>query len=85
VVEYIRRFYFDSLTFYPGTLQYLIDLVGVDRIVLGTDSMVGAPIPAGEAGGAPVIGPHSVIDQLNLSAADRDLILRGNLKRLFKL
>jgi aminocarboxymuconate-semialdehyde decarboxylase len=85
VVEYIRRFYFDSLTFYPVTLQYLIDLVGIDRVVLGTDSMVGAPIPPGAANGAPVAGPHSVIDQLTLSENDRDLLLRGNLKRLFKL
>ena len=30
-------------------------------------------------------GPHSVIDQLDISAEDRDLILRGNLRRLFKL
>jgi hypothetical protein len=26
-----------------------------------------------------------VIDQLDLTAEDRDLILRGNLKKLFKL
>ena len=91
IKDYIRRFYFDSLAFYPPTLDYLITMVGSDRVVVGTDSM--GPQAANpnatptatpgrvEQGG----GPHSVIDQLDLSADDRDLILRGNLKRLFKL
>ena len=30
-------------------------------------------------------GHHSVIDQLGFPDTDRDLILRGNLKRLFNL
>lgn len=34
----LRRFYFDSLTHEPQALRYLIDLVGADRIVLGTDA-----------------------------------------------
>jgi aminocarboxymuconate-semialdehyde decarboxylase len=85
--DYIRRFYFDSLAFYPPTLDYLITLVGSDRVVIGTDSMgpqaqnPNATPGRVEQGG----GPHSVVDQLDLSAEDRDLILRGNLKRLFKL
>ncbi len=85
--DYIRRFYFDSLAFYPPTLDYLITLVGSDRVVIGTDSMGpqaqnpnATPGRVGQGG-----GPHSVVDQLDLSAEDRDLILRGNLKRLFKL
>ncbi len=36
--ELLRRFYFDSLVFEPQALRYLIDLVGADRIVIGTDS-----------------------------------------------
>jgi predicted TIM-barrel fold metal-dependent hydrolase len=86
VKDYIRRFYYDSLTFYPPTLQYLITLAGSDRVVLGTDSMgpgpnAGTQQPVRATGP----GPHSVIDQLDISAEDRDLILKGNLKRLFKL
>ncbi len=34
----LRRFYFDSLVFEPRALRYLIDLVGADRVVIGTDS-----------------------------------------------
>jgi len=103
VHAYLRRFYFDNLAWYPLSLKYLIDLVGSDRVVLGTDNMGAQGQPAGggqnaaagqngergqnanvSAGGG-VPGPHSVIDQLDLTAEDRDLILRGNLKRLFKL
>jgi aminocarboxymuconate-semialdehyde decarboxylase len=86
VHAYIRRFYFDNLAWYPLSLKYLIDLVGSDRVVLGTDNMGGGNGPnAGATPTGPVPGPHSVIDQLDLSAEDRDLILRGNLKKLFKL
>jgi aminocarboxymuconate-semialdehyde decarboxylase len=34
----IKRIYFDSLVFEPKALRYLIDLVGADRICIGTDS-----------------------------------------------
>ncbi|HYG45419.1 MAG TPA: amidohydrolase family protein [Bordetella sp.] len=36
--DLLRRFYFDSLVFEPKALRYLVDLVGADRIVLGTDA-----------------------------------------------
>lgn len=36
--ELLKRFHFDSLVFDPQALRYLIDLVGADRIVIGTDS-----------------------------------------------
>ncbi len=34
----LRRFYFDSLVFDPQSLRALIDLVGADRIAIGTDA-----------------------------------------------
>lgn len=91
VHAYIRRFYFDNLAWYTLSLKYLIDLVGSDRVVVGTDNMGGGTGPnangpnAGAAPASPVPGPHSLIDQLDLSAEDRDLILRGNAAKLFKL
>jgi aminocarboxymuconate-semialdehyde decarboxylase len=36
--DLFRRFYFDSLVFEPEALRYLIDLVGADRICIGTDA-----------------------------------------------
>lgn len=36
--DLIRRFFFDSLVFEPQALRFLIDLVGADRVCIGTDS-----------------------------------------------
>jgi aminocarboxymuconate-semialdehyde decarboxylase len=83
ILSYMRRFYYDSQTYYTIGLRYMIDLVGSDRVVLGTDNMGAGANDAALTAGGP--GPHSVIDQLNLPDADRDLILRGNLKKLFNL
>jgi len=37
-LELLRRFHFDSMVFNPRALRYLIDVVGSDRVALGTDS-----------------------------------------------
>lgn len=43
--ESLGKFYFDSLVHDPKTLKFLIDLVGANRIALGSDY----PFPLGEA------------------------------------
>jgi predicted TIM-barrel fold metal-dependent hydrolase len=50
-------------------------LVGSDRIVVGTDHFAAKDIDY----------PSAVLDQFNLSAADRERILRGNAMRLLHL
>jgi aminocarboxymuconate-semialdehyde decarboxylase len=35
--DYLRRFLFDTIVFRPAVLRYLIETVGADRVVLGTD------------------------------------------------
>jgi aminocarboxymuconate-semialdehyde decarboxylase len=75
--EYVRRFHYDSITFYPETLGFLISLVGADRVVIGTDNAFGA--------NQAIEYPNSLVEQLNLPASDRDLILRGNAARLFHI
>lgn len=35
--SYLRRFYFDTITHASIPLRFLVDLVGADRIVIGTD------------------------------------------------
>jgi aminocarboxymuconate-semialdehyde decarboxylase len=35
--DYLRRFLFDTIVFSPRVLRYLIETVGSDRVVLGTD------------------------------------------------
>ena len=42
--EYFDRLYFDSCVHDPQALRYLIDVVGCDRVMLGTDY----PFPLGE-------------------------------------
>ena len=73
--EYIRRFHYDSLAYYPETLRFLIGLVGSDRVVIGSDGY--APMDVAE--------PNALLGQLGLPAQDRDRILRGNATRLFRL
>lgn len=36
-IDVLKQLYFDSITFSPATLRYLVDLVGADRLVLGSD------------------------------------------------
>jgi aminocarboxymuconate-semialdehyde decarboxylase len=36
-VDILKRLYYDTITFSPATLHYLIDLVGVERLMLGSD------------------------------------------------
>jgi aminocarboxymuconate-semialdehyde decarboxylase len=76
--EYLRQFYYDSLVFSPIALRFLVEVVGADRVMLGTDNMFATPVNGIEQ-------PHAIIDQAELSESDRDLILRGNAKRLFKI
>jgi aminocarboxymuconate-semialdehyde decarboxylase len=35
--EYLDRFYYDCCTYSESSLRYLVDAVGADRVVLGTD------------------------------------------------
>lgn len=35
--EVLRKLYYDTITFSPATLRYLIDLVGAERLMLGSD------------------------------------------------
>jgi len=42
--EYIGRFWIDSLVHDPAMLQFVVDLMGADRVALGTDY----PFPLGE-------------------------------------
>ena len=73
--EYVRRFHYDTLAFWPEALKYVIDVVGSDRVVLGTDIYYAMDEEH----------PVDFVDQLKLPAADRDRIVGGNAARLLKL
>lgn len=73
--DYIRRFHYDTLAYYPETLRFMIDLVGSDRVVIGTDNYAKMDVEQ----------PNALVEQLNLPAADSERILRGNAARLLRL
>lgn len=73
--EYLRRFHYDTLAFYPEALRYLINLVGSDRVVIGTDSFFLMDVDE----------PTALLDELKLPAADYERITRGNAARLLRL
>jgi aminocarboxymuconate-semialdehyde decarboxylase len=63
--EYFGKLYFDSCVHDPRALRYLIDLVGADRVTIGTD----APFDMGDE--APVDTVRAV---KGLTAAEREQI-----------
>jgi aminocarboxymuconate-semialdehyde decarboxylase len=74
--EYVGRFWYDSCTYTESTLRYLLDVVGSDRVVLGTDYP------------APMMEPDPVrwIDAMDgLSAEEKEAILSTNPTRLLGL
>jgi len=73
--EYLRRFHYDYLIYWPEAFRFLMTMVGTDRIVVGTDNFAAKDVEY----------PSAVLDQFKLAAADRERILNGNAKRLLRL
>jgi aminocarboxymuconate-semialdehyde decarboxylase len=73
--DYIRRFHYDTIAYYPETLRFLIDLVGVDRVVIGTDNYAAMDLDK----------PTALVEELKLPAADRERIFTSNAVKLFRL
>ncbi len=73
--EGFRRLYFDSVVFEPLALRFLCDVVGADKVVLGSDY----PFGIGD------LEPVNIVDATPLTAAERTAILGGNAARIFHL
>jgi aminocarboxymuconate-semialdehyde decarboxylase len=65
--EYLDRVYFDSWVADPRALRYLLDTVGIDRVMLGTDY----PFPLGER------EPGAGIAALALGEAEQARLYHG--------
>ena len=74
--DYLRSLYFDNLTHSAPALRYLVDLVGVDRVVLGSDypADMGYTDPVGWLEAAPL-----------LDDTEKGQILGENLEQLLGL
>lgn len=71
--EWLRRLYFDTVLHSSDSLKFLIDFVGADHVVLGSDY----PFEMGEP------APLETIDGVRgLSPEQRAMIVQDNLKRL---
>ena len=73
--EYVKRFFVDSAVFDAGALRLLVDVMGDDRVMLGSDY----PFPLGEQ----KIGELVSSSELSLDAKQR--ILHGNAVGFFNL
>lgn len=65
--ESIGKFWLDSLVHDADALRYMIELIGPERIALGSDY----PFPLGEH------HPGALIESMDLDARTRDLLLHG--------
>jgi len=73
---YLRRFYYDCIVYTEPALRYLIDTVGADRVVFGTDW------PYDMALDWPVAW---ILGMTSLTQNEKEAILWKNLERLLKL
>jgi aminocarboxymuconate-semialdehyde decarboxylase len=74
--QYVRRFYYDTITHNDQILLNLIRQMGADRIMLGSDH------PADMSSARPADAVERLTE---LSRSERDLILGGNAERLLKV
>lgn len=76
VRAYLRRFCYDTITHSGPALRYLIETVGADRVMVGSDFCfdMGYELPR-----------RIVEKELRLKRQDRERILRGNATRLLGL
>ena len=72
---YLRRFYYDTILHAPEPLRFLRELVGVDRLLLGTDF----PFPVQDP------DPVSLYRRAGFTEEEIDSIAYDNSARLFKL
>ena len=67
--------YYDTLLHDPAALQFLLDMVGAERVMLGSDM----PFPIGDP------APLAILDGITVSAAQKQAMLSGVASTLFNL
>jgi aminocarboxymuconate-semialdehyde decarboxylase len=72
---YLKKIYFDTIVHSVTALQYLVSVVGADRVVIGTDY----PMAMGD------FESVKKVTELDLPVAERELILGGNAARALSM
>jgi len=75
VAEYVRRFYYDTITHSADALAYVVQVAGADRVLLGSDYRFNMGDDE----------PRAVVDRLPITAADRERILFANARTLLRM
>ena len=73
---YLKKMYFDTVTYHAPAAKMVIDTVGVDHVLYGSDA---PPLTS--------LKPRAIklIEDLDIPAADKAKIFGGNAARLLKL
>ena len=73
--EYLRRFTFDTLVHSKSAMEFVISEVGAERVMMGSDYCLDMGCER----------PIHFLDQVNITSAQRKLILGDNAARILKL
>ena len=72
--DYIRRMYTDTVSPHSAGIRFAIEYYGIDHVMYGTDYPCWEPAAC-----------LQLIEELDLSAADRDKLFNGNARRILGL
>jgi aminocarboxymuconate-semialdehyde decarboxylase len=75
-LPHLRRFYYDTISYSAPALRYLIDLVGADRVMMGSDYC----FKLGYDRPVEVVTHHP-----QMTDQEKKMVLRGNAERLLGL
>jgi aminocarboxymuconate-semialdehyde decarboxylase len=75
-LEYLRRFYYDTISYHAPALDYLVRLVGADRVMMGSDYC----FPIAIERPVEVVTGHP-----GFTADEQALVVEGNARRLLAL
>jgi aminocarboxymuconate-semialdehyde decarboxylase len=74
--HYLKKMYFDSVTYHPPAARLVLDTVGADHVLYGSDA---PPLTS--------LKPRAIklIEELGLPPREREAVFAGNAARLLKL
>jgi aminocarboxymuconate-semialdehyde decarboxylase len=74
--EYLCMMYFDTVAYHAPAIECTLKTVGPDRLIFGTDSPMLVELKK---------RGRDIIEELGLSAQDKEMVLGGTARKLLKL